>query len=125
MLLRADAARILVEDFDGERHVCRQLNLDGPVGLDRRVGENLAHTHAGRTEGRVVDLAHVLGRDLDGLFDSDESSRALIGRGLLRIGQRRNAGHGIPGLRFHGIDAIEVIDAADVEDALSQSRQGR
>ena len=32
---------------------------------------------------------------------------------------------GIPGLRFHGIDAVEVIDAADVEDTLSQSRQGR
>ena len=61
-------------------------------------------------KAECVDLAHRLGRDFDRLLDADEAAGPRVEGGLRRIGLRGDAGLG-------GVDAVEVVHAADVEHA--------
>ena len=110
-MARRDAPAIHVEHADAERHARGNLDLHGSVRLDRRVAEDLAHAEAaGGAERRAAEVTDFVVREPDRLFDADEPGGALVGRRLYRVDER-----GIAARRDVG--AVEVVDAADVQDA--------
>ena len=102
-----------------ERHAGRHLDAHRAVRLDGRVAEDLAHAEAaGGAESRAAEVAHVVVRNADRLLDAHEARGALVRGRLHRVDQR-----GIAARRDVG--AVEVVDAADVEDADVLGREDR
>ncbi len=104
---RPFASRTVIAKCD----VGRDLDPHGAVRLDRRVAEHLAHPElrcdaeraVAEVEGVAVGQAH-------GLFDAQEPRGALRRGRQLRVGDRGDAARG-------HVDAVDVVHAADVEDA--------
>ena len=108
---RRNAARVAVEDGHGERHAGGQLEHRRAVGLDRDVADDLAHAEpAGCAEGGAGEVERLAVRDGHGLLDAKEA------RGTLRRGRPRRVAHRADAAR-RGVGPVDVVDAADLEDA--------
>src|SRR6185295_11617337 len=106
-----DAAAIGIENADLERHIRWYTDVDRTIGLHRCVAEDLAHEVAG-TEGRTVQVENIAVGNRHRLLQADEAGRALRGGRCLRVGQSGNSTQ-----RLCAVEAIKVINTADVEDA--------
>ena len=103
------ALALAVEHRDLECDVRRHLHPHRAVGLDHRVAEDLAHEVAG-AERRTVDVQGIPVRQRHRLLEAHEAGEALRRRPLTRV---RDGGD----VRRGGVDAVEVVDAPDVEHA--------
>src|ERR1700722_18901414 len=101
-VLRGDSFGVDIDDVDGKGHVRGYLDLNRSIGLDGRVAENFAHTHARRAECRVVDLAHGLTGDFHGFYDADETVGPRIKCRLGRIRDPGDTGH-------RSISAVDIV----------------
>ncbi len=102
-----------------EGHAGRHLDAHRAVRLDRRVAEDLAHAEAARgAEGGAAEVTHLVVGNPDRLLDAHEAGRTFVGGRLHRVDERGVAA---------GCDvrAVEVVDAADVQDADILRRQHR
>jgi len=99
-----DAAAVGVEHGDRERHAGRHLDAHGPVGLDRRVAQDLAHAEGTRdTEGAAVEVAHVVVRQGHGFSMRRKRAgrcAAVVSRGSASA---RDAARRL-------VHAVEVVD---------------
>ena len=118
LVAAADASAVLVHHADGERHVGGYLDLHRAVGLDWRITDDLAHLLlAADTESTAVKIQRIAIRDGHGLDEAQEARPALIGRDQGGIGQLPEAGDiGVAAAKPVKA-AIEIVDAADMQQA--------
>ncbi len=120
----AHAPAVDVEQADLERDVRRHFHAHRAIGLDRCIGDDLAH-HAGRTECGIVRVGDVvIVGNRYRLLDADEAHlalRELRVRRIRNVGDRR--GGAVVGARL--VDTHDVVDAADRRAGPRLRRPGR
>ncbi len=109
---------IRIQDADREGDVCRDFHEHRPVRLDRRVPQYLTHAEAATRDakGAVAEIVSVLVWQRDDLFDAQKSCGPIRVLSVRGIADRGNAAG-------RGVDAIDVVHAADAEDARALRQQ--
>ena len=113
------AAAVRVEHADAERDVGRHFHLHRAVGLDRRVAEDLAHPSARFGPNAVLSMSRVSSSGCDTAFSMRRKRAGRVAYAALRrIAHGRDAAGRL-------VDAVDVVDAADVQHADAFGEQVR
>ena len=113
-----DSSTVCVQHRKPKRRVGRYLEHGRTVRLDHGITDDLLHgVCLAYAKGRIVKIEEISIRQGYCLDDANKTRWPLIGRELHRVSQGRDT-------RSRGGHTVNVVDAADIDDAGTLGDQG-